>query len=194
MSIDSEVRRISTLEASRMPEGRRAWLSWRTARYAAWGVAVLLLGVLGSWTHHAVDSSLRRLRADSLSSVLDAQVQALEVWIAEKQLSARRLARDARVVEGVARLLSRGPDAPCVPLESAGLRQPVEPFLREEAIAAFHVIDSRGRIVAALPASACAIAPLPEPLRREAALALGDRVQFVRPTRDEHGLAGAARG
>jgi serine/threonine-protein kinase len=189
-----ELRRISTLDASRVPESRRARWSWRTARYAAWGIAILLLGVLGSWTHHAVESSLRQLRADSLSSVLDAQVQAIEVWIAEKQLAARRLARDTRLRESVAALLRRAPASPCVSLEDAGLGQPLDPFLREEAIAAFHVIDPEGRIIAASPFTACAARELPELLRGQAALALDGHMAFVRPIRDESALAAPRPG
>jgi serine/threonine-protein kinase len=111
------------------------------------------------------------------------------VWIAEKQLAARRLARDARLRESVAGLLRRGPGSACVPMEATALRQPLEPFLREEAIAAFHVIDSEGRIIAALPATACAARPLPEALRRPAAAALAGHAQFVRPIRDTSAIA-----
>jgi serine/threonine-protein kinase len=86
-------------------------------------------------------------------------------------------------------LLRRAPASPCVSLEAAGLRQPLDPFLREEAIAAFHVVDRAGRIVAALPSSACDAQALPEPMRRHAAAALAGRAEFMPPIRDTHAIA-----
>src|SRR5437763_17101733 len=91
-------------------------------RIAAWSAGVLLLGVLASWTNHAIDSSLRELRAGSLTAVLDAEAQALDVWISEKELAARRLARDARLRAFVASL-ARTP-AGCG-ADPPGLREPL---------------------------------------------------------------------
>src|SRR2546421_7671955 len=90
-----DLRSISAIDASRIAgvpgkaAARRAW------RYASVALVIVMLGVLGSWTHHAIETSLRELRADSLSSMLDAQTQSLQVWIGEKELAARRLARDS---------------------------------------------------------------------------------------------------
>src|SRR5436190_16932538 len=103
----SDLRRISTIDASRMPREARGRSPWLAPRFLAWGAVIVLLGVLGSWTHHAIEESLRQLRADSLSSTLDAQAQAVEVWIEEKQLAGRRLARDVRLRAAVAALVQR---------------------------------------------------------------------------------------
>ncbi len=188
-----EVRRISTIDASRLPRDARGPMSLRRMLYIAWAGGIVLLGILGSWTHHAIDGSLRQLRADSLSSLLDAQAQTLELWVEEKQLAARRLARDSRVRAAVSRLMAR-PDAGCVPLEDAGLREPLEPFLQDETVAAFHVVGAGGRIAAALPAGACAAGEIPLPLRRAFAEAFAGQSGFVRPMRDEAGLATARGG
>src|ERR1700693_2437757 len=145
MSPDSAVRResseqprVGSIEARAsvaLPsEGRKS----RLARYAAFAGAAILLGVLGSWTYHSIEASLREMRASSLHSVLDAEVQALEVWIAEKELAARRLARDARLPERAASLLRGG--AGCVSLKDAGLREPLDPFLQDETLAAVYFI------------------------------------------------------
>src|SRR6185436_5666833 len=79
-----DLRRISTIDASRIPREARAGLPWRGLRYAGVAAAILALGILGSWTHHAIEQSLHQLRADSLASTLDAQAQAVNVWIEEK--------------------------------------------------------------------------------------------------------------
>lgn len=190
-SVAREMRRISTLDASRMPREERAKLPGRRWRYALFGAGVVLLGILGSWTHHAIDGSLRRLRADSLASMLDAQSRALNVWVDEKQLAARRLARDTRLLAAVAARERQG-DRTCVPLAAAGLLEPLEPFLRDETVAAFHVVGTDGHIAAALPESGCGV-ELPALLRRQLDLALAGQEGFVRPTPDPGGLA-ARRG
>src|SRR3954468_22728301 len=100
-------RRISTIDASRMQEITRSPLRM-TLRHAAWIAAFVLLAILASWTHHAIEGSLRELRADSLSGMLDAQAQAIEVWIEEKKLAARRLARDSRLRQRAAALAGAG--------------------------------------------------------------------------------------
>src|ERR1700693_3405279 len=72
-------------------EGRKS----RLARYGAFAGGAIVLGTLGSWTHHSIEAELKEMRSTTLASVLDAEVQALEVWISEKQLAARRLPRAA---------------------------------------------------------------------------------------------------
>jgi len=188
-----EVRRISTIDASRLPAEARGRMPARRMLYVAWAAAIVLLGTLGSWTHHAIDQSLRQLRADSLSSTLDAQSQAVDVWIEEKLLAARRLARDSRLRAGVAALQSRR-GATCVSLQDAGLLEPLAPFLQDETVAAFHVLDADGRILAALPPPACNTGALPHPLQAALAQAFEGRSAFVRPMRDETGLATARAG
>jgi serine/threonine-protein kinase len=182
--------RVSTIDASRMQELARPPLRV-TLRHAAWIAAFVLLAVLGSWTHHAIDRSLRELRADSLSGMLDAQAQAIEVWIEEKKLATRRLARDRRLREHAGALLAS--PGRCASLEAAGLREPLDPFLQDETIGAAHVIDREGRIAAALPAQACG-ARIPAPLAGAATRALAGEPQFVKPLRDDAGLAAARTG
>jgi serine/threonine-protein kinase len=182
-----DVRRISTIDASRMHEVARARSPWLAKRYLAWGAGVLLLGILGSWTHHAIEQSLRQLRADSLSSMLDAQAQAVDVWVEEKQLAARRLARDARLRAAVSAVVQRR-DGTCLSLADAGLGEILEPFRQDETLAAFHVFAPDGRLVAAQPAAACR-AEIPAPLRARVRLALNGADAFAAPARDESGLA-----
>ena len=192
-SAAQELRRISTIDASRLPREARGRMPLRRMLYIGWAAGIVLMGILGSWTHHAIDGSLRQLRADSLSGTLDAQSQALDLWVEEKLLAARRLARDSRMRAAVASLVARD-GAGCVSLEQARVREPIEPFLQDETVAAFHVVGPGERIAAALPAGACAATEMPQPLRRAFAQALAGQSVFVRPVRDAAGLAVARAG
>src|SRR5438132_2142263 len=175
---------IETRASVALPsEGRAS----RAARYGAFAFGAVVLGVLGSWTHHAIEGELKDMRAASLASVLDAEVQALEVWIAEKKLAARRLARDARLRERVGALVARAQGTPCTSLEAAGLREPLDAFLQDETVAEFHVLDARGRTIAARPQSACRGLPADAPLGRALGLALAGETPFVRPARERDG-------
>src|SRR5688572_21431821 len=48
-------------------------------------VTALALIVLGAWMYSGVKESLREVRAAALQSVLDAETEALEVWIADRR-------------------------------------------------------------------------------------------------------------
>ena len=71
-------------------------------------VVAALLFALGYWTYSQVERSLREIRASTLQSLLDSGVNALRVWINEEIANAQRLARDARVREGIG-ALARNP-------------------------------------------------------------------------------------
>ena len=63
-------------DSALQPQGEASiagWLGSRGARLTGViGCASLALVILGSWTLHAVDQSLRDMRATMLASVLDA--------------------------------------------------------------------------------------------------------------------------
>jgi hypothetical protein len=60
-----------------------------------------LLCALGWWTYRQVDGSLRELRAGTMRSLLDSEVNSLRVWIAEETGDVERILRDARVREAI---------------------------------------------------------------------------------------------
>ena len=68
-------------------------------------------------TYSAVEGSLREIRAATMRSLLDSEVNALRVWIREEIADAERLARDPRVRDAVAELArtaARGASAPAL--------------------------------------------------------------------------------
>ena len=75
----------------------------------AWASAVLaisaVLVALGYWTYRAVEGSLRELRAGSMKSLLDSEVNALRIWVTEETGDAERIARDPRLRQAIAELL-----------------------------------------------------------------------------------------
>jgi hypothetical protein len=64
-------------------------------------IMAALLPALGYWTYSAVEGSLREIRAATMRSLLDSEVNALRVWIREEIADAERLARDPRVRDAV---------------------------------------------------------------------------------------------
>jgi serine/threonine-protein kinase len=143
-------------------------------------VVSALLFALGYWTYSQVERSLREIRASTLQSLLDSGVNALRVWINEEIADAQRLARDARVREGIG-ALARNPG--CSGSARAHLEEVMRPLLREGGDATFNVVARGGQLLATrFPAycgrdvSAAFLAEL-EPV-------FEGKARFIRPFRD----------
>jgi serine/threonine-protein kinase len=139
-----------------------------------------LLVALGYWTYSQVETSLRSLRAGTMKSLLDSEVNALRVWIGEEIGHAERIARDARVRSAIVQL---GERPACAGPARENLDAVLRPALREVGDATFNVVDPRGRLIATrfpdycgLQASAAFLAEL-EPVFQ-------GKARFVRPFRD----------
>src|SRR5262249_55467858 len=116
-----------SLGATRTVLGRQRWL---------WPVlAAILLGVLGWWVHRSVERSMRQALADQLTTILNADVQALRTWTRDQEAIARSLARLPSLRPPVRELLALAarPDAKGGALlqsrAQADLRALLEPFL-----------------------------------------------------------------
>ncbi|HEX9395685.1 MAG TPA: serine/threonine protein kinase [Burkholderiales bacterium] len=114
-----------------------------------WASAVLVVSLfvlaLGYWTYHAVEGSLRELRAGTMKSLLGSEVNALRVWVAEEIGDAERIARDPRVSAALERLV-RQPE--CSGPARERLENVLRPLLRDIGDATFNVTDRNGRLVA----------------------------------------------
>jgi len=159
----------------------------------AWATVVLVVAAallaLGYWTYRQVETSLRGMRADTMKSLLDSEVNALRVWIAEERADAERIARDPRVREAIVQL-ARAPR--CAPASRAQLEAAVRPLLRDVGDATFNVVDREGRLAATRFPDYCGLALHPEFRARLAPVFEGE-ARFVRPFRDEARVAGAPR-
>ncbi len=115
---------------------------------------VVVIGGLGGWTYQGVRGSLQEIRASELTTVLDAEVKGLEIWIEEKRREAERWAQDPRVREAVVELarLSRDPATASSRLwESparARLFEILSPVIRDSGSVSAQVIDRSGVIIA----------------------------------------------
>jgi serine/threonine-protein kinase len=150
----------------------------------AWASAVLVasacLIALGYWTYRAVEGSLRELRAASLKSLLDSEVNALQVWVAEEIGGAGRIARDARIRQAIAELVRR-PD--CSGAARARLEQAIAPLLREAGDATFNIASMDGRLLATRFPDYCGLELTPR-FVSELKPVFAGRPRFVRPFPD----------
>ena len=104
-----------------------------------------LLTALGYWTYHAVETSLREIRAGNMRSLLDSEVNALRVWIAEELGDAERIARDPRVAEAIVALV-RAPA--CAGPARERVERVLQPALREVGDSTFNITGRDGRLIA----------------------------------------------
>ncbi|HEV3010191.1 MAG TPA: serine/threonine protein kinase, partial [Burkholderiales bacterium] len=152
-------------------------------------VVSALLVLLGTWTYHQVEGSLREIRAGTMKSLLDSEVNALRVWIAEERSDAERIARDPRVREAIAQLVA-APRCAAAPRER--LEAAIRPLLRDVGDATFNVVDRAGRLAATRFAGYCGLALSPAFVARLAPVFEG-ATSFVRPFHDEARVAGATK-
>jgi len=153
-------------------------------------LATVLLFVLGAWTYHAVEGSLREMRAATMTSLLDAQVNALRVWVREELGDAQRIAREPGVRDAVAQLAAEAarpgavPDQFCRGAARDRVEDVLRPLLREVGDSTFNITEPGGRLIATRFAQYCGrqlkadrFLPLLEPVFQ-------GQSRFIRPFRD----------
>ena len=138
---------------------------------------VALLGV-GIWAYRGVGDSLRELRATSMVTLLNTQIEALEQWIAEGRHEAEQLAADAELSATVSRLIRHGAGGE----EGVRIIERVLQAAGGIGITAAHVIDGKGKILASSDAARIGQAVTPDFLANLAP-ALAGRSIFIRPYR-----------
>jgi eukaryotic-like serine/threonine-protein kinase len=79
----------------------------------AWPIiAAILLGLIGWWVSASVDDAMRDQRRAALSTILDAEVTSVRVWIKEQEINAGFIAGDDALQPAVAQLLAVAVDSP----------------------------------------------------------------------------------
>ena len=117
-------------------------------------VAVVVLIVLGAWMYYGVKSSLQDMRGTGMRTVLDAEINALQLWIGNRKAHIEQWAKNPRVRRHVVELVAvaRGKSASNDVLWNAparaALAEALEPVLRGAGAVSFNVVDTSGRIVA----------------------------------------------
>lgn len=151
--------------------------------------AALLLG-LGYWTYHAVESSLRELRASSMKNLLDSGANALRVWIGEEIGDAERVAREPHVRTAVAALadLAGRPgverDELCAGDARRAVEQALRPLLRDMGDATFNLTDRRGHLIATRFPEYCGLSVNAERFLPLLAPVFAGESRFLRPFKD----------
>jgi tRNA A-37 threonylcarbamoyl transferase component Bud32 len=149
-----------------------------------------LLTALGAWTYHAVETSLREVRAGNLRSLLDSEVNALRVWIAEQMDDAQRIARDPRVGTAVEQLL-RAPA--CSGPARERVEQALQPVLRESGESTFNITARNGRLLATRFPEYCGLALNAQRFLPRIEPVFDGKAVFVPPFLDADRVSGALR-
>lgn len=162
-----------------------------------WASAVLLVSALlialGYWTYRAVESSLRELRATTLASMLEAETRALDIWVENRKVDMRRVARDPQVRSQVAALVTiaaqhGSAEQYCNAPARRPLVEQLASALEEQGAIAFNVTDRSHRIVASRFREYCGLRVNAATFERELAPVFGGDTRFVRPYPEEERL------
>jgi serine/threonine-protein kinase len=159
----------------------------------AWATAVFFasaaLIALGYWTYRAVEGSLRDLRAESMTNLLDSEVNALRVWVREEIADVERIADDPRMREAVAELLRR---PACAGPARAKLEEAIRPVLREAGEAHFNIVSLEGKLLATRFPDYCGL-ELSAPFQEELEPVFAGGSRFLHPRRDAELVAAPPR-
>jgi hypothetical protein len=135
-----------SLSASRVHLRRRLWI---------WPIlAAVMLGGVGWWVHYSVEEAMRQNLADELMTILNADVEALQVWTSDQKAIARSVAESPAVRALVRDLLANNErkeatGASVVQSRAlAELRSHLEPSLKNFGFADFYVFSPSFEVVA----------------------------------------------
>lgn len=159
-------------------------------------VTAVGLIVLGLWVYAGVKQSLQGIRAAGLQTVLDAEVQALELWVGDKKTNVEHWAKDAQVRRAVADLAAIGRSAPSpgrslwqAPARTT-LAEALAPALKEAGSVAYNVIDPGGLIIATPFEDDAGRKVKPGSFLAHLSEAFGGATRFVRPYPEQERLSG----
>jgi hypothetical protein len=122
----------------------------------AWPViAAVILGSVGWWVYRSVDHAMREQRVNELTTILNADVAALKVWMTDRRRTAELIAGDEGLRPAVQELLTleRTKRADARELVQAKaqetLRARLQPRLRECGYIGFFLVSPQGVVLAA---------------------------------------------
>lgn len=149
-------------------------------------VVALGLIVLGFWAYTGIEQSLRGMRAAGLSAVLNAEVQALTLWIEDRKEDVRHWAMDPRISAAVVEL-----SAGSAPERArANLAAALAPALKESGAVAYNVVDRQGVVIASAAPEYLGRRISPGEYLAAVRDVLGGATRFVRPYRERDRIEG----
>ena len=119
-------------------------------------VTAVLIAIVGWWTHRSVENAVKTNLAGQLQTLLDADVAALELWLAGQRANAMVLASDNRVHDAVVELfeIAQHPDSESIAAELLSskalksLRENIGRWIATHHVQGFVLIDSEALILA----------------------------------------------
>jgi len=118
-------------------------------------IAAVILGTAGLLVHRSVERAMRDQREAELTTIRDADVAALRVWMTEQARNAEQLAEDEKLQAPIRELLTlstNGPEAERPLVQSkvqVDLRSRLGPRLKAFGYTGFFVVSPEGVVVAA---------------------------------------------
>jgi eukaryotic-like serine/threonine-protein kinase len=134
---------------------RRAGTFLRRQLWAWPLIAAVILGLSGLLVHRAVERAMRDQREAELTTIRDADVEALRVWMIEQGRNAEQMADDERLQAPLRELLTMpvgGPEAERALIQSkaqAAIRDRLGPRLKAMGYVGFFVVSPAGVVLAA---------------------------------------------
>src|SRR5262249_62003588 len=87
---------------TKLSGGLRASKSFRPRQlWAGPIIAAILLGGVAWWVNRSVENSMRQQMSSELTTILNADVTALRIWMKEQEVNAKLLARGDSVLPAV---------------------------------------------------------------------------------------------
>jgi hypothetical protein len=130
-------------------------LLWHRRRPLLAGlVAMVLLVAVGLWTLNRVTTSLRGMLEESFTTILDADIEAMEQWLASEKRFAGWWAGDVALREATQGLIAIAVDAKDMPSALLGsqpladLRRSMDPVLETQGYRAFAIATRSGLLLA----------------------------------------------
>ncbi len=149
---ESHVSRLKSVAGSALS------ISLRASKHLWIGPAftAVLIAIVGWWTHSSVESAVKTNLASHLQALLDADVAAMDLWLAEKKSDVRALAGDDRLRGPAAELASlatqASPDTLTAELLSSNalkeLRTHLEPRMNAHQFNGFVLINPEYLVLA----------------------------------------------
>ena len=118
-------------------------------------IAAILLSVIGYTTRRAVEGSMKAKLAAELQTILNADVEALRIWLAAQEANARVAAARPEVVAAARDLLAISAASDFEPTQlrsapvAAELREHVQPLLKAYDYNGYAILAPDGRLLAA---------------------------------------------
>lgn len=132
----------STLQATSHFLRRQKW---------AWPlVAALILGGVGWWVNSSVENAMSKQRVDALTTILEADVAALQAWMSHQRHMVELIGRDEQLLPEARELLALRPDESLLKAKAQqSLRTRLKKPIQEGGFVGYLVVSPAGVVVAA---------------------------------------------